>query len=173
MSPILRWSLRTAELSLALLGLGVSILIVYAWVEVLNNPGYTLVDGYWVGRLPWTAAGVVLILVGSVGALIAAAMAIAVEGGWWRRVLILPAWGAALIWWSVAMGLLPFPRFQGPDPFTFAFSLPVTASLLLLLPAVVLAGVAITPRRQPPPSLHLTRVHPPGEPPPPWIDDER
>jgi hypothetical protein len=172
MSPILRWSLRLAELSLALLGLGVSTLIVYAWVEVLNNPGYTLVDGYWVGRLPWTAAGMVMILVGSVGALITAAMAIVVEGGWWRRILILPAWGAALIWWSVAMGLLPFPRFHGPDPVTFAYSLPVTACLLLLLPAVVLAGVAITPRRQPPPSLRLTRVHPPGEPPPPWQDQE-
>jgi hypothetical protein len=99
-------------------------------------------------------------------------MAIVVEGGWWRRILILPAWGAALIWWSVAMGLLPFPRFHGPDPVTFAYSLPVTASLLLLLPAVVLAGVAITPRRRPAPSLHLTRVHPPGEPLSPWQDEE-
>src|SRR5437773_5793902 len=164
MSGILRWSLRLAELSLALIALGVSTLIVYAWVEVLNNPGYTLVDGYWVGRLPWTAAGIVMILVGSVAALVAAAAAIVTEGGWWRRILIVPAWAAALIWWSVAMGILPFPRFHGPDPVTFAYSLPVTASLLLLLPAVVLAGVAITPRRQPPPGVHLPRVHAPDEP---------
>jgi len=172
MSRTLRWSLRLAELSLAVLGVGVSTLIVYAWVEVLNNPGTTLVEGYWVGRLPWTAAGIVMALSGSVGALVAAGVAIVVEGGWWRRILILPAWAAAFIWWSVAMGTLPFPRFHGPDPVTFAYSLPVTASLLLLLPAVVLAGVAITPRRQPPPAIRLTRVHPPGEPPPAWHDDE-
>jgi hypothetical protein len=172
MSSLLRWSLRLAELSLALIGLGASTLIVYAWVEVLNNPGITLVDGYWIGRVPWTPAGIVMVLVGSVAALVAAAVAIVVEGGWWRRILILPAWAAALIWWSVAMGLLPFPRFHGPDPVTFAYSLPVTASLLLLLPAVVLAGVAITPRGQPPPTIRLTRVHPPGEPPPSWRDEE-
>ncbi|MDP9251154.1 MAG: hypothetical protein M3O78_07275 [Chloroflexota bacterium] len=163
MSPVLRWSLRIAELSLALIVLGVSTLVVMAWIEVLNHPGYTLVDGYWVGRLPWTPIGIVMILVGSVGGLLAAALAIVVEGGWWRRALILPAWGAAALWWSVAMGLVPYPRFHGPDPVTFAFTEPTTAGLLLLLPAVILAGVAITPRRAPPPTLRLSRVHPLGE----------
>ena len=173
MSAILRWSLRLAELSLALIALGVSTLIVYAWVEVLNNPGYTLVDGYWIGGLPWTPAGIVMILVGSVAALVAAAMAIVVEGGWWRRILILPAWAAAFLWWSVAMGILPFdPSYHAPDPVTLAYSLPTMAALLLLLPAVVLAGVAITPRRQPPPAIHLTRVHAPDEPPSPWRNEE-
>jgi hypothetical protein len=173
MSPVLRWSLRLAELSLALIVLGVSTLIVYAWVEVLNNPGYTLVDGYWIGRVPWTPAGVVMILAGSGGALLAAGIAIVVEGGWWRRILILPAWSAAFLWWSVAMGLLPFdPSYHAPDPVTLAYSLPTTAALLLLLPAVVLAVVAITPRREPAPGLHLSRVHPLGEPPPPSEDLE-
>jgi hypothetical protein len=167
MSPALRWSLRLAELSLALIVLGVCTLVVMAWIEVLNHPGYTLVDGYWIGRLPWTAVGVVMVLGGSVGALLAGALAILVEGGWWRRLLIVPAWGAAALWWSVAMGLLPYPRFLGPDPVTFAYSLPTTAGLLLLLPAIILGGVAITPRRTPPPSVHLSRVHPIGEAPSP------
>jgi hypothetical protein len=168
MSLALRWSLRLAELSLALIVLGVSTLVVMAWIEVLNHPGYTLVDGYWIGRVPWTPAGIVMILAGSVGALLAAGLAIVVEGGWWRRILILPAWGAAFLWWSVAMGLLPFdPSYHAPDPVTFAYSLPTTAGLLLLLPAVILASVAITPRRNPPPSLHLSRVHPLGEAPGP------
>jgi len=163
MSSVLRWSLRLAELSLALIVLGVCTLIVMAWIEVLSHPGYTLVDGYWIGRLPWTAIGIVLVLAGSVGALLAGALAILVEGGWWRRVLIVPAWGAGGLWWSVAMGLLPYPRFDGPDPVTFAYTEPTTAGLLLLLPAVILAGVAISPRRTPPPSLRLSRVHPLGE----------
>jgi hypothetical protein len=167
MSPALRWSLRIAELSLALIVLGVSTLVVMAWIEVLNHPGYTLVDGYWIGRVPWTPAGIVMILAGSVGALLAAGLAIVVEGGWWRRALILPAWGAGAVWWAVAMGLVPYPRFDGPDPVTLAYSLPSTAGLLLLLPAIILAGVAITPRRTPPPSLHLSRVHPLGEAPDP------
>jgi hypothetical protein len=164
MSPVLRWSLRLAELSLALIVLGVSTLVVMAWIEVLNHPGYTLVDGYWIGRLPWTAVGVVMVLGGSVGALLAGALAILVEGGWWRRVLILPAWGSAALWWSVAMGLLPYPRWHGPDPVTFAYSAPTTAGLLLLLPGVILALVAVTPRGAPLPSVRLSRVHPIGEP---------
>jgi hypothetical protein len=173
MSSTLRWSLRLAELSLALIVLGASTLVVMAWIEVLSHPGYTLVDGYWIGRLPWTAVGIVSVLAGSVGALLAGGLAIIVEGGWWRRVLILPAWGAAALWWSAAMGLLPFPRFAAPDPVTFAYSLPTTAGLLLLLPAVILAGVAITPRRTPPPGVRLSRVHPLGEAPSPPVDLER
>ena len=131
---------------------------------MLNHPGYTLVDGYWIGRVPWTPAGIVMVIGGSVGALLAATSVILVEGGWWRRVLIVPAWAAAALWWSGAMGF--YPGIHGPDPVTFAYSAPTTAGLLLLLPAVILASVAITPRRTPPPSLHLSRVHPPGEAPP-------
>ena len=42
----------------------------------------------------------------------------------------------------------------------------------LLVPALILAVVAITPRREPAPGLHLSRVHPLGEPPPPSEDLE-
>ena len=56
---------------------------------------------------------------------------ILVEGGWWRRVLIVPAWAAAALWWSGAMGF--YPGIHGPDPVTFAYSAPTTAGLLLLL----------------------------------------
>jgi hypothetical protein len=172
MSPTLRWSLRLAELSLALIVIGVSTLVVMAWIEVLNHPGYTLVDGYWIGRLPWTPGGIVMVLAGSVGALLASALAILVEGGWWRRVLMLPAWAAGALWWSIALGLVRQPPFNGPDPVTFAYSLPTMAALLLLLPAAILASVAITPRRTAAPSLHLSRVHPVGEPPAPPDDVE-
>ncbi|HLA64980.1 MAG TPA: hypothetical protein VK600_00195 [Candidatus Saccharimonadales bacterium] len=116
MSPTLRWSLRLTELSLALIVLGVSTLVVMAWIEVLNHPDYTLVDGYWIGRLPWTPAGIVMALAGSVGALLAGALAILVEGGWWRRVLILPAWGPPPCGGQWRWGGFPTTGSMGPTP---------------------------------------------------------
>jgi hypothetical protein len=72
-----------AVLSLGLMVVGPSILLVYAWVEVLNNPGLTLVDGYWIGRTPWTPIGLVIALAGGTIGLVAGSVAIAirVDGG--------------------------------------------------------------------------------------------
>lgn len=146
-----------ARLALALMVIGPSILLVYAWVEVLNNPGWSLADGYWVGREPWTSAGVVVSLAGGLAGLSAGSVAIAIEGGWWRRFLILPSAVAAALWWATALGLLPFPGFHGPDPVTFADSLPVAAALLLLMPAALLAALCLTPRMV---SVPRTRLRP-------------
>jgi hypothetical protein len=147
-----------ARLALALMVVGPSILLVYSWVEVLNNPGYTLVDGYWIGRVPWTPLGLVIALAGGVAGLVAGSVAIAIEGGWWRRLLIVPAWGAAALWWLTALGVIPFARFHGPDPVTFAYSLPVTATLLVLMPAALLAALCLTPRMHGTPRTRLRRV---------------
>lgn len=140
---------------------GPAILLVYAWVEVLNNPGWTLVDGYWIGRTPWTPIGLVIALIGGMAGLLSGSVAIAIEGGWWRRALILPAAGAAALWWLTALGVIPYPRFQGPDPVTFAYSLPTTAILLVLMPAALIAALALTPRMQTPPRTRLRPVPPP------------
>ncbi len=150
-----------ASLSLALLVIGPSILLVYAWVEVLNNPGLTLVDGYGIGRLPWTPLGIVVSLAGGVAGLLSGSVAIAIEGGWWRRLLLVPAWAAAALWWLTALGVLPFPRFVGPDPVTFAYSLPTTAALLVLMPAALVATLSIAPRMPSAPRTRLSRVHSP------------
>ena len=158
-----------ARLALALMVIGPSILLVYAWVEVLNHPGYTLVDGYWIGRVPWTPLGLVIALAGAVAGLAAGSVAIAIEGGWWRRLLVVPAGAAAALWWLTALGVLPLPRFRGPDPITFAYSLPVTAALLVLMPAALLAALCLTPRMQGTPRTRLRKVpvrKPWSEPPP-------
>ena len=147
-----------ARISLALLVIGPSVLLVYAWVEVLNNPGLTLVDGYGIGRTPWTPIGIVVALAGAVGGLLSASVAIAIEGGWWRRALLVPAWVAALLWWLTAFGVLPYPRFVGPDPVTFAYSLPSTGALLVLMPAALLAVLALTPRLPSTPRMRLRPV---------------
>ena len=147
--------------------IGPSILLVYAWVEVLNNPGFTLADGYWIGRIPWTPLGLVISLAGSVIGLLAGSIAIGIEGGWWRRVLIVPALGAAALWWLMALGVLRFiSRFQGPDPVTFAYSLPSTAAILILMPAALLAAICLTPRIVSTPRTRLRRM-PHRE---PWSD---
>jgi len=152
---------QLAGFSLALLFLGPSLLVVYAWVEVLNHPGYSLADGYWIGRVPWTPAGIVLALAGSVAGLGSGGLVVAIVGGWWRRMLIVPVAAAAAVWWGLGLGLIPYPRFHGPDPVTFAYDLPTTAAILVLLPAALLALVALAPRPPDRPSSRLRPVHPP------------
>jgi len=151
---------RWARLALGLMVVGPSILLVYAWVEVLHHPGMTLVDGYWIGRQPWTALGVLVTLSGAVLGAAAGAVAIVIEGGWWRRLLIVPAYAASAAWWLTALGVLPYPRFHGPDPVTFAYDLPVAATLLMLMPAALLAILCLTPRLQGVPRTRLRRVPP-------------
>ncbi|MGZ6213882.1 MAG: hypothetical protein ACXWMG_02910 [Candidatus Limnocylindria bacterium] len=147
-----------ARLAIGLMVVGPSILLVQAWVEVLNHPGYTLVDGYDIGRLPWTPLGLLIGLAGSVAGLIAGSVAIAIEGGWWRRALVVPALAVAAAWWLTALGVLPFPRFHGPDPVEFAYALPVAAVLLVLMPAALLAVLCLTPRMEGVPRTRLRRV---------------
>jgi hypothetical protein len=156
-SPLVADARQWARLSLAALVIGPSILIVYAWVEVLNHPGLSLLDGYWIGRTPWTPLGIVVSLAGGVGGLLAGSVALAIEGGWWRRFLALAAVAAAALWWLTALGLLPYPRFHGPDPVQFAYILPTTAGLLVLMPAALLATLSITPRL---PNVPRTRMRP-------------
>lgn len=158
-----------ARFALALLIVGPSILLVYAWVEVLNNPGLSLVDGYQVGREPYTSAGIVVSLAGGVAGLVAGSVAIAIEGGWWRRFLILPSAVAAVLWWATALGFLPYPDFHGPDPVALAYALPVAAALLLLMPAALLATLCITPRMVRVPSTRLRPVPSVAPPPRTWI----
>jgi hypothetical protein len=96
---------RLAVISLGLMIVGPSILLVYAWVEVLNNPGLTLSDGYWIGRTPWTPLGIVVALLGGVTGLLSTSVAIAIEGGGTscadpaslggRRAVVGHRWGAA------------------------------------------------------------------------------
>jgi len=152
--------------------IGPSILLVYAWVEVLNHPGYTLADGYWIGRIPWTPIGILVSLFGAVAALVAGSVAILIEGGWWRRALVVPSLAAAALWWLTALGALPFPRFHGPDPVTFAYDLPVGTILLLLMPAALLATLCLSPRlvREPRTRLRPVPTREPWSEPPPEID---
>jgi hypothetical protein len=154
-----------ARIALALLVLGPSVLLMNAWVEVLNNPGLSLVDGYWIGREPWRSIGVVTSLLGGLAGLLAGSTAIAIEGGWWRRFLVVPSLAAAALWWGTAGGVFPYPGFDGPDAVGFAFKLPVVAALLILMPAALLATLCLTPRMVSAPRTRLRPVPSPPVPP--------
>lgn len=151
-ADFIRWA------GMASIGLGVSILVGYAWVEYVNNPGISLVDGYWIGRVPWTPAGVVLVVAGTLAAQVGGAGIVLVLGDWMRRVLLIPILIAPLAWWVTALGVVPFPRFVGPDPVTLAYSLPQAAAVALILPALAVTALALVPM-QPDRRVHLRAVH--------------
>jgi len=155
---------RAVWIGLGIAGLGGATLLVNAWIEYLTTPDTSLVDAYWIGREPWTSIGAWLVSGGASLALLAAAVAVAIRGDWLRRllmvgVLALPAW-----WWAVALGAVPFPRYTAPGPASLAFSMPETAVLTLVLPALAAVALTFLPHR---PDLrpHMRPVHPDGAPP--------
>ncbi|HSM38628.1 MAG TPA: hypothetical protein VK838_04780 [Candidatus Limnocylindrales bacterium] len=170
MSTFLRRSDLAVWVGLSGILVGASVLLVYAWVEYLNHPGISLADGYWIGRVPWTPAGVLLVLAGSTLALLAGTASVLARGDWVRWLLLLPVAAAPVLWWLLALGVLPFPRYQPVDPVTFAYSLPETAALLLILPSVAVAALAFIPIR-PDRRVRLRPVHRDGERRPPSITE--
>ncbi len=161
---------RRAELALWAgllgIGLGAASLLIIAWVEFLDNPGISLVDGYWTGREPWTTGGIVVALAGAVLAALAGLVVVLVRGDWVRWLLIVPLAGAEILWWAITLGLVPFAGYTPIDPVGFAFREPQTAAILLAVPPVAMAILAFLPM-QPDRRIRRRRVHPPGTPPPP------
>jgi hypothetical protein len=156
-------SLRRAEqlvwAGLAAVGLGLAVLIVYSWVEYLNNPEISIADGYWIGRVPWTPLGAVLVLAGSTGSLLAGSTAALIRGDWVRRVLLVPVLAMPVLWWLTVLAVIPFPRYVPVDPVTIAYSLPETAAVMLILPALAIAALVFLPIR-PDSRVRLRPVHP-------------
>lgn len=152
---------RVLWAGLAGIGLGLAVLLVNAWVEYLSDPGISLVDGYWIGRTPWTPIGVWLVIGGASLALAGATAAVAVRGDWLRRALVLPVLALPVLWWATALGAVRLPRYSPPDPVALAYSLPESAMLSLVLPALAAAVLALLPHRQ---DLRprLRPVHPEG-----------
>jgi hypothetical protein len=159
------WKLALGGMAAA--GLGVVVLVVQAAREVMTDPSLSLIDGYWVGRLPWTAIGVDLVVAGSTVAVIAGLVGSWLNGGWIARVLATVVALVAAFWWAIA--LMPQPGGApctecGPqvaDPITYAYSLPETAVLLLVVPAIVVTAIAALARPGTK-ATNQTRVAPPA-----------
>jgi hypothetical protein len=154
-------SVRRAEqliwVGLAAVGLGMAVLIVSSWVEYINNPGYSIIDGYWIGRLPWIPIGVGLVIAGATGSLLAGSVAALIRGDWVRRVLLVPVLAMPVLWWLAA--IFGYPRYQPIDPVTLAYSLPEAAAVMLIVPAVAIAVLVFLPIR-PDARVRLKPVHP-------------
>jgi hypothetical protein len=132
---------------------GLIVLFGQALTEVLTTPGLSLVDGYWIGRLPWTAVGVDLVVIGATIAVAFGTLTSWLAGGLDRRVLSALALAVAAFWWFFAMapplltGYCPGCPPPEPDPITTAYSAPEHTALLLLLPAATAAAVGLSAPR--------------------------
>jgi hypothetical protein len=146
--------LATGLAALVLLA-GLAGLLVYSSAEAMANPGYSLADGYGLGRLPWMAIIELLVVGGAASCLLVGATTTLAFGGRLQRVLLLPPVVLAGMWWFLALARAgvgggacpqcPPPAF---DPLTYAYSAPLLAFQLLILPAlaVALLGLTVPPR---------------------------
>jgi len=133
---------------------GIVVLFLSSLREVLTDPSLSLEDGYWIGRLPWTAVGVVLVVIGATVAVVAGTIAAWIAGGWVRRALTGVSSAIAAFWWLLVIvwtpgggGYCPGCSGLGFDPVTVAYSLPQGALLLLVAPAAVIGVAVLTARR--------------------------
>ncbi len=157
------WKLAVG--GVAAVGLGVAILVGLAATEVAADPSLSLVDGYWAGRLPWTAVGVDLVVFGSTVAIVGGVVAAWLGARWIVRASVIATMLVAAFWWATALMPLPggapctecAPRTA--DPIVYAYSLPEAAVVLLIVPAIVVTLVAILIR---PRTVAPDRIGEPG-----------
>ncbi|HEX6139898.1 MAG TPA: hypothetical protein VF013_05450 [Candidatus Limnocylindria bacterium] len=151
-------ALRAATLvSTALLLIGLAMLLAYSVAEAIANPGYSLVDGYWRGRLPWMGIIEAAVVGGATATLICGAAAVLARGGWIRRLASILLLGPPALWWFAAyiqagVGGAYCPGCPPPpfDPWAYAYSVPATAGLMLVLPALATAALALSARAKTP-----------------------
>jgi len=153
MTSTLRVLRVVVVLGLAATVAGLLVVLGQAFAETRADPSLSLEDGYWIGRLPWTAVGTILVVAGTNVTLVAGTAASLIVGGWVRRVLALLPAAAGLAWWLgaliflVGVGGCPGCAPAQPDPFTMAYSLPDATFLLLVLPAALAGVLGLLPRR--------------------------
>ena len=78
---------------------------------------------------------------------------------WIRRLLVIPVVVLPGYWWLTALGAMSAPDFKPPDPVGLERMLPLTAAIALLVPTAVMAALAISPRKQLPPTSRMAPVH--------------
>jgi hypothetical protein len=137
---------------LAALVIGLAVFFLYALSEVIAHPGLSLADGYRIGRLPWTGIGEGFTVMGATAAVVLGSVAILLGGSRWRSIPVPVLLAAAAFFWFLAV--LGTPN-RGPctdctirvDVFAYAYSVPETTLILLLIPSVLTAALALAVRR--------------------------
>ncbi len=160
MARFLRGARITLNLGLGVLLLGMVGLLVLAWIEYLKHPGLSITAALALRREPWATLADWGVLAGSLVSLLAGAVIALAIGSWIRRVMVLPVVALPAYWWLTALGALAAPDFQPPDPIGLERMLPLTAAITLLLPAAIMAALAISPRKELPPTSRMSPVHP-------------
>ena len=144
-------ALRTATgLSSAVLFGGLGIALVYSTIEALTHPGYSLADGYGLGALPWIGFIEAFVVGGATASILSGTAAVAVVGGWARRLTTFALAAIAALWWVAAwMGagssgaLCTGCPPRGFDPWAYAYSAPLLALQMLVVPAAIIALLAL------------------------------
>ena len=149
------WLRRLTAGTATLLAIGFAWLFAYVVAEALLGDGNgSLVDGYWIGRLPWMGVAETLIVVGATACAIAGTASVFVEGGWVRRIAVVPMALVIALWWLLAI-LMSTVRAvlcndcapPTPDPWAYAYSAPQTTLLLLIAPSIAIALLALVRSR--------------------------
>ncbi len=119
-------------------------------------PGGSILDGYWVGLLPWMEVGTWLVPLGGLAATIGALVAIWFgRPGLLARIATLPALVVVLFW--VLLVVIEMAPHTGPSPnssttssslATVVYSSPANTILFLLVPAAVVVLLAAAARRR-------------------------
>ena len=149
----MRWWTAAA---LLVLWLGFLVLGAYVVGEMIATPGFSPVDAYWRGRLPWMGIAETLIVIGATACAVLGAATVWRLGGWLRRIVVLPLLLLVAFWWLIGIaGLpgggpcLPSPCERPIDPWAVAYSAPESAVLFLILPGIAIALLALTAHRLP------------------------
>jgi hypothetical protein len=145
-------AMRGTAFAAAIMLAGAAIFLVAVVVELATGqPGMSLVDAYWVGRLPWTPIGVGMVLYGATATVVVGSIASWLAAGWLRRVVSLGALLSTAFWWATSPmqgmgGACCGPR-PAYDPITMAYSDPRSALVLVMVPALIVAAVVLLPTR--------------------------
>lgn len=129
---------------------GLGMALVYSASEALAHPGYSLADGYWLGALPWMGFVEAFVVGGATASILAGTATVAVLGGWARRLSTFALAAISAFWWFAAWLGAGFsgalctdcpPR--AFDPWAYAYSAPILALLMLIVPAAVVTFLAL------------------------------
>jgi hypothetical protein len=118
-------------------------------------PGGSILDGYWVGLLPWMDVGSWLVPLGGLAATVGGLTAIWLgRSGLLLRVATLPALVVVLFWILLAaIGMAPHSAIPDVPPSTSSlatvvYSSPANTVLFLLIPAALVVILAALARRR-------------------------
>jgi hypothetical protein len=145
---------RLAIVGLLVVAAGSAAVLVASIQGMHLQDGMSLVDGYWIGLLPWIAVGTWLIPIGGIVAFVGAVTVVWLRpSGWLPRLSTVPA-VAIVGFWVLLMGIETTPRnavdgsVSASSVADAVYSSPQNTIVLLLLPMTFVLTVALLSGRR-------------------------